>query len=175
MTRTSRVVGYDRQEATDKTRSCIGRRSDPAAGSENRRNGAAHRTGGPPAASTETRRRVASAGGRAPHGARGLQAADDETRKRVAQAGGRSPPHVERGTGGGPEERGAVRATAPGAAVRSPPRSDPPRRFTCSREKGSSASISRTCGFQAGDCRGGFAVAGGVRAYAAPAAFRSDG
>ncbi|MDD3857662.1 MAG: hypothetical protein PHP43_06385 [Methanoculleus sp.] len=51
-----------------------------------------------------TRQRVASAGGRAPHGARGLQGADEETRKRVALTGGRSP-H---------EKRGSRKGTRPG-------------------------------------------------------------
>lgn len=40
-------------------------------------------------ASKETRKRVASAGGKAPHKLRGLQAASAETRKRVAAMGGR--------------------------------------------------------------------------------------
>jgi hypothetical protein len=39
-------------------------------------------------ASSETRERVAKAGGEAPHQKRGLQAADDSTRKAVARKGG---------------------------------------------------------------------------------------
>lgn len=41
-------------------------------------------------ADEETRKRVASLGGRAYHFLRGLQAAGPETRERVARAGGRS-------------------------------------------------------------------------------------
>ena len=41
-------------------------------------------------ASKETRKRVASAGGKAPHKLRGLQAASVETRKRVAAMGGKA-------------------------------------------------------------------------------------
>jgi hypothetical protein len=39
-------------------------------------------------ASSETRERVAKAGGEAPHQKRGLQAADNDTRKAVARKGG---------------------------------------------------------------------------------------
>ncbi len=39
-------------------------------------------------ASSETRERVAKAGGEAPHQKRGLQAADSETRRTVARKGG---------------------------------------------------------------------------------------
>ncbi len=42
------------------------------------------------AASPETRKRVAEAGGNAPHDERGLEAADQETRERVAKAGGQA-------------------------------------------------------------------------------------
>ena len=41
-------------------------------------------------ADQETRERVASKGGSAPHEERGLQAADQETRERVAREGGES-------------------------------------------------------------------------------------
>lgn len=41
-------------------------------------------------ASRSTRRRVAAAGGKAPHQLRGLQAASLATRRRVAALGGRS-------------------------------------------------------------------------------------
>jgi hypothetical protein len=41
-------------------------------------------------ASSETRTRVARAGGVAKHDERGLQAADPETRTRVARAGGKT-------------------------------------------------------------------------------------
>jgi hypothetical protein len=40
-------------------------------------------------ASERTRRRVAAAGGNAPHSKRGLQAADERTRQRVSSMGGR--------------------------------------------------------------------------------------
>lgn len=46
-------------------------------------------------ASAETRRRVASQGGRAPHAVRGLQAADEITRHEIASMGG----HASRGGG----------------------------------------------------------------------------
>jgi len=39
-------------------------------------------------ASSETRERVAKAGGEAPHQKRGLQAADNDTRRSVARKGG---------------------------------------------------------------------------------------
>ncbi len=39
-------------------------------------------------ADEQTRKRVASAGGSAPHDERGLQAADEETKERVARKGG---------------------------------------------------------------------------------------
>lgn len=41
-------------------------------------------------ADKETRERVASEGGSAPHEERGLQAADEQTRKEVARKGGES-------------------------------------------------------------------------------------
>ena len=41
-------------------------------------------------ADENTRKRVASKGGRAPHEARGLEAASEETRKRVAREGGKA-------------------------------------------------------------------------------------
>ena len=41
-------------------------------------------------ADEETRERVASEGGKAPHEKRGLQAADEETRERVASEGGKA-------------------------------------------------------------------------------------
>jgi hypothetical protein len=41
-------------------------------------------------ADRETRKRVASQGGKSPHDTRGLQAADKETRKRVASQGGKT-------------------------------------------------------------------------------------
>jgi len=41
-------------------------------------------------ADEETRERVASEGGKAPHKKRGLQAADEETRERVASEGGKA-------------------------------------------------------------------------------------
>lgn len=41
-------------------------------------------------ASRITRRRVAAAGGKAPHRLRGLQAASDATRRRVAAMGGKA-------------------------------------------------------------------------------------
>ncbi len=41
-------------------------------------------------ADEQTRKRVASAGGSAPHDERGLQAADEETKERVAKKGGES-------------------------------------------------------------------------------------
>ncbi|HET7643867.1 MAG TPA: hypothetical protein VFK40_10195 [Nitrososphaeraceae archaeon] len=46
-------------------------------------------------ADENTRKRVASKGGRAPHTERGLEAANEETRKRVASEGGKA------STGGG--------------------------------------------------------------------------
>jgi hypothetical protein len=42
------------------------------------------------ASSDETKERVASEGGKAPHEERGLQAADQETRERVAREGGQA-------------------------------------------------------------------------------------
>jgi general stress protein YciG len=39
-------------------------------------------------ADEQTKKRVASAGGSAPHDERGLQAADEETKERVARKGG---------------------------------------------------------------------------------------
>ena len=41
-------------------------------------------------ADEKTRKRVASQGGKAPHGERGLEAANEETRKRVASQGGKA-------------------------------------------------------------------------------------
>jgi hypothetical protein len=41
-------------------------------------------------ADENTRKRVASKGGRAPHQERGLEAANEETRKRVAREGGKA-------------------------------------------------------------------------------------
>ena len=41
-------------------------------------------------ADEETKERVASEGGKAPHEKRGLQAADEETREEVARKGGQS-------------------------------------------------------------------------------------
>jgi hypothetical protein len=41
-------------------------------------------------ADEETRERVASEGGKAPHEKRGLQAADEKTRERVASEGGKA-------------------------------------------------------------------------------------
>jgi hypothetical protein len=41
-------------------------------------------------ADEETRERVASEGGKAPHEKRGLEAADEETRERVASEGGKA-------------------------------------------------------------------------------------
>ena len=41
-------------------------------------------------ADEETRKKVAKAGGEAPHDERGLQAADEETKERVARKGGES-------------------------------------------------------------------------------------
>ena len=41
-------------------------------------------------ADEETRKKVASAGGSAPHEKRGLQASDEETKERVAKKGGES-------------------------------------------------------------------------------------
>jgi hypothetical protein len=41
-------------------------------------------------ADEETKKRVARAGGSAPHEERGLQAADEETKERVARKGGQS-------------------------------------------------------------------------------------
>ena len=41
-------------------------------------------------ADEETRERVASEGGKAPHEKRGLQAADEQTREEVARKGGES-------------------------------------------------------------------------------------
>jgi hypothetical protein len=41
-------------------------------------------------ADEETKERVASEGGKAPHEKRGLQAADEETKERVASEGGKA-------------------------------------------------------------------------------------
>ncbi|MDI6719931.1 MAG: hypothetical protein QMD46_10005 [Methanomicrobiales archaeon] len=54
-------------------------------------------------ADIETRRRVARAGGNAPHGKRGLQTASAETRERVARMGGQA------SRGGGRPPRGRWR------------------------------------------------------------------
>lgn len=56
-------------------------------------------------ADEETKRRVASAGGSAPHEERGLQAADEETKERVARAGG------EASHGGGGSQGGRSQST----------------------------------------------------------------
>jgi hypothetical protein len=41
-------------------------------------------------ADENTKKRVASEGGKAPHNERGLEAADEETRERVAREGGKA-------------------------------------------------------------------------------------
>jgi hypothetical protein len=63
-------------------------------------------------ASSETRERVAKAGGEAPHQKRGLQAAASETRQAVARKGG-----LARG-----EQRRKAKLAKEAAAVENPPK-----------------------------------------------------
>ncbi|AIF84190.1 hypothetical protein NTE_02136 [Candidatus Nitrososphaera evergladensis SR1] len=60
-------------------------------------------------ADAQTRKRVARAGGEAPHEERGLQAADEQTRERVAREGGQASHgggSSNEGSQGGSEKRG---------------------------------------------------------------------
>ena len=59
-------------------------------------------------ADRETRERVASEGGSAPHKERGLQAADDRTREEVARKGGEAH-HDKRGQKGSDRGQGGNR------------------------------------------------------------------